>query len=199
MPGSQVHHFHRAALRPVAWKNGGGVTRQAACEPANAGTDDFEWRVSIATVAADGPFSTFPGIDRSITLLHGPGLRLQAPEVHLDHALSTMLQPFSFPGEAAVRATLLGGASEDFNLMVRRSRWRSDVRVVRAKHEISACDRAVWFAALGDWRIDLPADRAVRLSTGAGCWLDAPITGALAQPVSAAPSALVAVRLWRRR
>lgn len=198
VPNPQVHHFHRASLRPVPWKNGGGTTLEAACEPAGSGTDDFEWRISIATVAADGSFSTFPGVDRSITLLHGPGLRLQSSEAGFDHALTTMLHPFSFAGEASVRATVMGGPSEDFNVMTRRSRWRSDVRVVRAKHEVSASDRAVWFAALGTWRLDLPGDRGVRLEPGAGCWVDAPLAGALVQPVSAGPSALIAVQLWSR-
>jgi hypothetical protein len=44
----------------VPWKNGGGVTREvAACYPQGGDGQDFLWRVSIATVAGNGPFSHF--------------------------------------------------------------------------------------------------------------------------------------------
>ena len=41
-----------AATPPTPWKNGLGQTRELACWPPGAGLDDFEWRVSVATVAA---------------------------------------------------------------------------------------------------------------------------------------------------
>ena len=50
------HRFDIAALAPVPWKNGGGSTREIACGPAGAGMDGFDWRASIATIAAPGPF-----------------------------------------------------------------------------------------------------------------------------------------------
>ena len=53
------------------WKNGGGVTRDVAVFPAEANDDDFLWRASVATIAAAGPFSPFPGIDRTLILLGG--------------------------------------------------------------------------------------------------------------------------------
>ncbi|MDE2372268.1 MAG: HutD family protein [Burkholderiales bacterium] len=42
-------HVHRCALAdlpPQRWRNGGGVTR------APAGAGDFDWRVSVAEIAA---------------------------------------------------------------------------------------------------------------------------------------------------
>jgi environmental stress-induced protein Ves len=56
-------------LKAVPWKNGLGVTREIAVEPVGASMDDFLWRVSIADVDTASPFSTFPGIDRTIVLL----------------------------------------------------------------------------------------------------------------------------------
>ncbi|NEE21462.1 HutD family protein, partial [Streptomyces sp. SID7499] len=39
----------RAADRaPVPWKNGGGIVREIATGPEDAGTDAFDWRVSLA-------------------------------------------------------------------------------------------------------------------------------------------------------
>jgi len=50
----------------MPWKNGGGETVEIAISPQGAGLADFDWRVSMATVASDGPFSVFPGIDRTL-------------------------------------------------------------------------------------------------------------------------------------
>lgn len=104
---------------PVApWRNGGGVTREvAALYDAGAGPD-FLWRLSIATVNADGPFSTFAGIDRTIAVLAGRGIALQLPDRTV--AVSKDGAPFSFAGEAPVHATVLEGETTDLNAMTRR-------------------------------------------------------------------------------
>lgn len=62
--------------RTTRWKNGGGSTTEIAIEPANASLEDFDWRISMAVVASDGPFSSFPGIDRTLTVIQGNGLIL---------------------------------------------------------------------------------------------------------------------------
>ncbi len=62
--------------RRMPWKNGGGVTVEIAIHPQGASVDDFDWRVSMATVASDGPFSVFPGIDRTLSVLEGDGILL---------------------------------------------------------------------------------------------------------------------------
>ena len=36
----------------------------------------LRWRVSVAEIARDGPFSSFPGVDRMLVLLSGHGVRL---------------------------------------------------------------------------------------------------------------------------
>ena len=65
-----------ADYRRMPWKNGGGHTTEIAAEPPGAGTASFVWRVSVADIAQDGPFSAFPGIDRTLVLLSGRGMRL---------------------------------------------------------------------------------------------------------------------------
>ncbi len=62
--------------RRMPWKNGGGVTVEIAVHPQGASVDDFDWRVSMATVASHGPFSIFPGIDRTLSVLEGDGILL---------------------------------------------------------------------------------------------------------------------------
>ena len=54
--------FALADIAPTPWKNGGGATREIACWPAGTGLDSFDWRISVATIAADGAFSLFAGI-----------------------------------------------------------------------------------------------------------------------------------------
>ncbi|NLR76918.1 HutD/Ves family protein [Leeia aquatica] len=115
----QTIPYHR--LTPTPWKNGGGLTREIARFPANSSLDDFEWRISSAEVAASGPFSRFPGVDRHLLLLDG---QLQLQE---EAGTVLMLSPdhpaHAFAGEASITATLPGGPVRDFNLMLRRGRW----------------------------------------------------------------------------
>lgn len=113
-----------ADVTPTPWRNGGGVTRQIAAGP--SGTDDFDWRVSIADVDRPGPFSAFPGVDRVITLLDGEVMVLatSAGEQRL-----APLQPYAFSGEEAVDCTLPSGPTRDFNVMTRRGACSATVRV----------------------------------------------------------------------
>lgn len=116
----------RAADRiATPWKNGGGVTREVAVFPPGAGMDDFDWRVSLADIAADGPFSAFPGVDRALTVIEGSGLVLDLDGRRL--ALDADAPPIAFAGEASVEARLTRGPIRDLNVMVRRGLWRAEV------------------------------------------------------------------------
>jgi environmental stress-induced protein Ves len=139
--------------------------------------DDFEWRVSIATIAADGPFSVFNGIDRVITLLEGAGMRLRAEDGRFDQTLDKPLAPFAFPGEAPVACTLLAGESQDFNVMTRREKLQAEVRVLTAPEQILPCQHGLLMVTHGAWDVDIsrpsrgidPEPRRT-LATGSGIW-----------------------------
>lgn len=124
-------------LKAVPWKNGLGITRELAVEPAGASMDDFAWRVSIADVDTASPFSTFPGIDRTIVLVEGAGFTMVL-DGEREHALTTPLEPFAFPGEAKVDVRLAGGATRDFNLMVRRGVGAAKLEVLQGPGEFEA-------------------------------------------------------------
>lgn len=164
-----VHAFDRARLPAALWKNGGGTTREVACWPPGSGTDAFEWRVSIATIASAGPFSAFPGIDRTILLLEGDGVRLVDTGRHTDHLLVEPLAPFPFPGEAAIHCSPLGGESTDFNVMARRATVQADVRVLRTDATLAPCPQGLLYAARGAWTAEDGARRQA-LMQGAGLW-----------------------------
>ncbi|AIF45866.1 HutD/Ves family protein [Dyella japonica] len=130
---NRLFHIIRSTdVQPQPWKNGMGVTREVARFPTDAGSDDFLWRISVAEVNSAAPFSTFPGIDRQIVLLDGDGFTMTL-DGNQQHALTTPLEPFAFSGEAAVDVAMAGGATRDFNLMVRRSYGTGAVRVCRER------------------------------------------------------------------
>lgn len=118
----------RDAQPEAAWRNQGGSTREVAAEPRGASAGDpFVWRVSIATVARDGPFSRFAGVDRRLWLLQGKGMLLdiRGRRVRLEAPYAEV----SFAGEDDVSAHLLGGPTQDLNLMVDRARVRAEAQV----------------------------------------------------------------------
>ena len=155
-----------SALAPQPWKNGAGLTREIAVGPRGAGNADFDWRISLAEVAGDAPFSAFPGVDRCITLLRGAGMRLVSLDASVDHRLDQPLAPFRFSGDLALNATLFGGACSDFNVMTRRGAWSAEVSVVRFACELTDGDAMLLFGIAGTWQIDAGAtdhDAAWRL------------------------------------
>lgn len=109
-----------ASLVPVPWKNGGGCTTEITVEPPGALFHDFDWRISLATISKDGPFSLFPGVDRTLALVEGPGLMLDVDECRR-FVLGEDDTVIEFAGESAIQATLNGGATIDFNVMTRRA------------------------------------------------------------------------------
>ncbi len=115
-----------ASLRPTPWKNGGGVTTELAMSPPGAGLDDFDWRVSLASIAEDGPFSQFPGVDRTLVMVAGDGVLLDVGDERV--VLSPSAPLVEFAGEDPVHATLSGPSGDqstlDFNVLTRRGSYR---------------------------------------------------------------------------
>lgn len=110
--------------RRERWRNGFGWTREILRWPDTArpeSADDWDWRLSIAEIERDGPFSTFDGVDRELVLMHGNGVRLRFD----DGEVRDVAPPHGrvrFPGERAVSGELIDGTTHDFNLMWRRDR-----------------------------------------------------------------------------
>jgi environmental stress-induced protein Ves len=111
-----------ATRRPAAWKNGGGSTTEVAAFPPGARLGDFDWRVSMAEVATAGPFSEFPGVDRTLCLLAGAGMTLHVAGVG-EVSLTAASPACRFAGDAATSAELHHGPIADLNVMTRRDRF----------------------------------------------------------------------------
>lgn len=127
----------RADHRVVPWKNGRGSTAEIAIWPPGASVaSGFDWRVSMAAVTEDGPFSAFPGIDRTLVLLgagspelRDPGLDLVGPDGTI--SLRERYAVARFDGGAPISGRLHGGPVRDLNVMVRRDAFAHDADVVR--------------------------------------------------------------------
>lgn len=100
------------------WKNGGGTTRDIFVSPPGASLDDFDWRLSLAQIDRDGPFSRFDNVDRTLVLLSG-AMTLHEPDRRIELVRG---EPVEFPGERAIEARVSGGSTLDFNVMTRRGR-----------------------------------------------------------------------------
>ncbi|CAG9178971.1 HutD/Ves family protein [Cupriavidus pampae] len=146
-----VRRFSLDGIAPTPWKNGGGQTREIAAWPPGASMETFDWRISVADIAADGPFSAFVGIDRQIALLEGAGVVLQARDGTFRHRLDRLGEPFPFTGDIAVDATLIDGPTRDFNVMTRRGRCRAVVEALRSPIRIDGDDAMLMFVVAGRW------------------------------------------------
>jgi uncharacterized protein len=118
--------LRRGEYREMPWKNGGGVTTEIAIFPRAAGTEAFDWRVSMAGVAADGGFSEFPGIDRTLSVLTGKGIQLAVGGGGAV-TLAPDAPPYFFPADQPAYARLIDGPILDLNVMTRRNRFRHRV------------------------------------------------------------------------
>ncbi len=113
----------------MPWKNGGGETVEIAVSPDDVGLADFDWRVSMATVATDGPFSVFPGIDRTLSILEAEGMTLFIEEPQ-PKRLTQASDPLPFAADLPTSATLIDGTITDLNVMTRRGKLEHSIRRV---------------------------------------------------------------------
>ena len=177
----------RAADRPATtWKNGGGETREIAAAPPGANLGTFDWRVSLATVAQAGPFSIFPGVDRTMMVLEG---RLElvfadGRRMVLDEAGA----PEEFAADIAVRATLPERPVTDLNVMVRRGVFTASLarRAISGAAAVVCQDvtlllcRSPAIVTMGVARHSLVTDDVVRVDAARGAVARIQTTGEIA-------------------
>jgi len=100
-------------VTPQAWRNGGGRTRELLVWPSPA---DWQLRVSVADIEADGPFSAFPGVQRWFAVIEGAGVLLEFADG--ERRVVPGDAPLSFDGAAAPQCHLIAGPTRDLNLML---------------------------------------------------------------------------------
>ena len=119
---------------PVPWKNGLGVQYEITCD--GSLPDDWTWRLSIADITQNVPFSSFPGVTREFCVADGNGVVLNVNGV--DHRC----EPGSittFRGDDVVFATLINGPMRALNLMVRDGAKSRSLRLGTVGQSIDFC------------------------------------------------------------
>ncbi|KOF17797.1 HutD-family protein [Ensifer adhaerens] len=167
----------------MPWKNGGGETIEISVFPESASLSEFDWRVSMATVASDGPFSAFPGIDRTLSILEGNGMTLLI-DGRDPARLTEVDAPLAFPADVATSASLIDGTIVDLNVMTRRGKLTHHVRRLAIEGEdslVSEAATAVLFCHRGAVTLDANGQTMV-LSAGDALMLSGPLTATLKAP-----------------
>jgi uncharacterized protein len=124
-------------FKRLPWKNGKGETIELAIN--DGGTmADFDWRISMAKVTEDGPFSDFSGYQRHLLLLDGVGIILKHQHTagaSDNSECQTLAAPFSiaeFDGGLMTSGSLVNGPISDFNLIVKAAKYRAQVQALQA-------------------------------------------------------------------
>jgi uncharacterized protein len=126
-----VRHLRFAEYRVTPWKNGKGVTREVASSAVSVGAASSgsvsagsgappDWRISMATVTGDAPFSSFPGVVRTLGVVDGAGIELTVEG--RSRLIRVGDEPEVFAGDVPASARPLEGPVFDLNLMVNPAR-----------------------------------------------------------------------------
>jgi environmental stress-induced protein Ves len=148
--------LRRSTYNRKPWNNGGGMTQDVWLWPGAASQDGFDIRLSLASIDTDGPFSSFPGIDRTITLVGGASFVLDFGDTG-EHRME-MLQPFSFDSVQTPSSRLNEGAASAFNVMTRQGRWTHQVSIVHGGEPLDLPvprnGIAVLHVVRGSWQVE---------------------------------------------
>lgn len=136
-----MQHLTSGDYRRTPWANGRGVTVEMWREEVD---ERLVLRLSMATVTENGPFSLFPGIDRVLTVISGPGFDLVGEGLRLR---ADPLRPVAFPGDVALQASKVTGVSEDLNVMIARGGPPTRVAVLAPGDRLDA--KRIFVFALG--------------------------------------------------
>jgi hypothetical protein len=138
--------IRKGEFREGPWRNGMGVSWDIASEP--EGAEDFGWRLAIARIDRDVPFSDYPGVDRIFTLIEGNGLDLDfagGPSL----AVERRFVPHPFPCDVPTFCRLRHGPCRALNLFTRRTAWRATVEILSSGAEIAHDGPILLFALEG--------------------------------------------------
>ncbi|MFO1171148.1 MAG: HutD family protein [Hyphomicrobiaceae bacterium] len=146
-----IRHFPSQGYVRMSWKNGRGSTDEICLMPPGASRDAFDLRISRASIPEPGPFSAFPGVERTITVIDGAGLKLDFGD---QVATLTARQPYTFDSGLAPLGIPKGGPVRVVNVMAARAVWRiAPAAVVTETASLDAV-LSVVFAIDGNWLLD---------------------------------------------
>ena len=109
----------------MPWANGRGTSYEIASDRNEAG--EWTWRLAMAPVNEDGPFSRIECVNRSLAVVEGAGMLLSVDRKKLQ---CLPMQVVRFRGDAITEATLTDGPILDINLMVRRKEADGEMAII---------------------------------------------------------------------
>lgn len=141
----------RQSFFRVPWKNGQGFTYEIVKKMDQDNTR-FLWRLSIADVSQDGPFSCFDGYQRIIAVLNGAGMILTV-DGKTSGPIKTF-ESFHFSGQASTTCLLLDGIINDFNVIYDNERFEAEVSWFQPERFTSvalpSCSTHVFISGCGE-------------------------------------------------
>ena len=128
--------------RAMPWANGLGTSYEVASD---RNVDDvWTWRVAIAPVVLDGPFSVLPGVDRQLVVINGEGMTLSIDGEIVECPPGRVVR---FAGDSVTIARLVDGPVVDLGLMTVRGLVTGSMVVVGDVGDVVESDA---FVAIGD-------------------------------------------------
>ena len=109
----------------MPWANGRGTSYEIASDRNKAG--EWTWRLAMAPVNEDGPFSRIECVNRSLVVVEGAGMWLSVDRKKLQ---CLPMQVARFRGDAITEAMLTDGPIMDINLMLRRKEADGEMAIV---------------------------------------------------------------------
>ncbi|WP_082786114.1 HutD family protein [Acetobacter tropicalis] len=147
-----------ADIPTVQWRNGHGYTKVIAEGITGSG---LQWRLSVAALLKDAPFSIFTGWRRSFALLGQESVILSEKNGNWSCTVNGSTPPFQFSGEDAVQSSGIVAPVQALNLMVRSNIASEQPRLILLKKA------AFTFLDMGESQIFLiPSNGAWNLCEG---------------------------------
>jgi len=143
--------------RAMPWANGRGTSYEIDSDRNAAG--EWTWRVAIAPVVLDGPFSVMPGVDRELVVIEGNGMVLKIDGESVKCLPGRVVR---FSGDSTTFARLVDGPVADLGLMTTRGSIIGSMVVIADVGEVIKSDVVV---AIGDAAFKDEIGKNYRLGT----------------------------------
>lgn len=136
-------------FKTVPWKNGKGMTKELFVK-FEQGRSEYAFRISIAGVTENGPFSDFSGYDRILMMLEGNGITLEHSDGTVNE-IKNYADMAVFSGDLKTEAMLKDGPIKDFNVMTLRGVCRSEVIAINGEAAFTEDDGELLICCCGDF------------------------------------------------
>jgi environmental stress-induced protein Ves len=147
--------IERSHYKKMPWQNGGGVTEEIDRFP--SGDGPYLWRLSRATISADGPFSSFPGFERLLVVCSGEGIFLNDKKIE-------PLRPTRFSGDDPAYCKLVSSKVIDLGLIFDRKKVRAEMTFVQGHVDAPALETLLAF-----YLYDLDSGHTIKSATVLAC------------------------------